>query len=263
MQVEAKILGGMNALVTGGGRGVGLGIALALANEGCNVAVNYKDETGKAEADEVAERLKAIGVDSFSIAGNVRIAASVSAMFDEIARRMGRLNLLVNNAGIQVQKPLLDLTEEDWDSVMETNAKGCFLCTQAAAQLMKENGGGSIVNIGSGCNKVPFPTLASYSASKGGIEMFTKVAALELGPLGIRVNCVAPGAILVERTLVESPNYMRDWGKITPLGRVGMPMDVGLSVVYFASKYSEFVTGQTLWVDGGVFSQPVFPYRLA
>ena len=114
-----------------------------------------------------------------------------------------RLNILVNNAGVQIFQPLLDLTESEWDRVLDTNLKGCFLCTQAAGRHMSASGGGCIVNIGSGCNKIPFPKLVSYTASKGGIEMLTKVSAVELGPHGIRVNCVAPGAILIERTKAE------------------------------------------------------------
>jgi NAD(P)-dependent dehydrogenase (short-subunit alcohol dehydrogenase family) len=156
---------------------------------------------------------------------------------------------------------LLEVTEHEWDRVIRTNLKGCFLCTQAAAIHMKEHGGGSIVNIGSGCNKVPFPNLVAYTASKGGIEMLTKVAAVELGPLGIRVNCVAPGAIEIERTRLENGGYADAWGSITPLGRVGMPADVGRAVAFLASSDSSFISGQTIWVDGGVFTQATWPYR--
>ena len=118
----------------------------------------------------------------------------------------------MNNAGVQTWTPLLEVTEEEWDLVIATNLKGCFLCTQAAARQMKAQGHGSIVNIGSGCNKVAFPRLVAYTASKGGIEMFTKVAAVELGPLGIRVNCVAPGAIEIERTRLEDARLRGNLG---------------------------------------------------
>ena len=117
------------------------------------------------------------------------------------------------------------------------------------------SGGGSIVNIGSGCNKLAFPKLVAYTASKGGVEMLTKVSALELGPYGIRVNCVAPGATEIERTKLESANYAESWGGLAPLKRVGTPRDVGQTVVFLASDEASFVTGQTIWVDGGVFSQ--------
>ena len=180
-------------------------------------------------------------------------------MTERAIDRFGRLDVLVNNAGVQTWKAFLDLTEEDWDRVIDTNLKGCFLCTQAAARHMKDHGGGSIVNIGSGSNKVPFPQLSSYTASKGGIEMLTRVTAVELGPYGIRVNCVAPGAVEVERTRQEKPDYAGSWGAVTPLRRIGTPDDVGRVVVFLASDASAFVTGQTIGVDGGLFTQAVWP----
>ncbi|MEO8484685.1 MAG: SDR family oxidoreductase, partial [Acidobacteriota bacterium] len=150
-------------------------------------------------------------------------------------------------------------SEAGWDDVVDTNLKGCFLCTQAAARQMRTQGSGVIINIGSGCNKVPFPELVSYTASKGGIEMLTKVAALELGPLGIRVNCIAPGAVEVERTRLERPDYAGTFGRITPLRRVGLPDDIGHAVVMLASPAAAFITGQTVGVDGGLFQQPPWP----
>jgi NAD(P)-dependent dehydrogenase (short-subunit alcohol dehydrogenase family) len=125
---------------------------------------------------------------------------------------------------------------------------------------MKGHGGGAIVNIGSGCNKVPFPNLVAYTASKGGIEMLTRVTAVELGPYGIRVNCVAPGAIEIERTRLENPEYAKVWAAITPIARVGTPADVGRAVVFLASRDASFVSGQTLWVDGALFSQAPWAY---
>jgi NAD(P)-dependent dehydrogenase (short-subunit alcohol dehydrogenase family) len=171
-----------------------------------------------------------------------------------------RLDLLVNNAGQQTWKPLLDLAEAEWDAVLDTNLKGCFLCTQQAARRMPR--GSSIVNIGSGCNKLAFKNLASYTASKGGIEMFTKVAAVELGPLGIRVNCAAPGAIEIERTKLELADYAGTWGAAAPLGRVGYPEDVARVVAFLASEDAAYVTGQTIWVDGGLFCKPHWPAEL-
>jgi NAD(P)-dependent dehydrogenase (short-subunit alcohol dehydrogenase family) len=123
--------------------------------------------------------------------------------------------------------------------------------------------GAAIVNIGSGCNKWPFPKLVDYTASKGGIEAFTKSAAVELGARGIRVNCVAPGAIEIERTRTEIPDYAGTWARLTPLGRVGQPADVGHAVVFLASAASSFITGQTIWVDGGLFTRPVWPEEKA
>lgn len=255
----ANRLEGKMALVTGASKGVGKGIALELGRAGCDVAVNYHtDERG---AQATVEVLAAMGRKAFAVRANVGSSADVHAMFDEVLGRVPRLDVLVNNAGVQTWKPLLDLTEVEWDRVIDTNLKGCFLCTQRVALHMKEHGGGSIINIGSGCNKVAFPRLVDYTASKGGIEMFTKVAACELGPYKIRVNCVAPGAIEIERTQQEAGDYAGTWSALTPLARIGTPEDVGRAVVFFAGDHSDFVTGQTIWVDGGLFAKPAWPYE--
>ena len=146
----------------------------------------------------------------------------VKAMFELIQQTVGRIELLVNNSGVQTWSTLVDLREDDWDRTIRTNLKGCFLCMQQAARIMISDGqGGSIVNIGSGSNKAPFPNLIDYCASKGGIENLTKVVAVELGPHKIRVNCVAPGAIEIERTQLEAPDYAKTWSPLTPLRRSG------------------------------------------
>lgn len=252
-------LHGKTALVTGASKGVGKGIALELAREGCDVAVNYNSDRAGALAT-VAE-VEALGHAAFAVQGNVAVAADVNRMFDEVFARFPRLNVLVNNAGVQTWKKLLDLEEAEWDRVIDTNLKGCFLCTQRAARHMKDAGGGSIVNIGSGCNKIAFPNLVDYTASKGGIEMFTRVAGVELGPHKIRVNCVAPGAIEIERTKLEAGDYGSTWANLTPLKRVGIPADVGKAVAWLAGDAADFVTCQTIWVDGGLFSKPQWPYE--
>jgi len=127
---------------------------------------------------------------------------------------------------------------------------------------MVEGGGGSIVIIGSGCNKIAFPHLVDYTASKGGIEQFTKVAAVELGKHKIRVNCVAPGAIEIERTKHEAGDYAGTWSALTPLGRVGKAEDIGHAVVFLCEDRADFISGQTVWVDGGLFSRPAWPYDI-
>lgn len=248
----------MTALVTGASKGVGKGIALELARQGCDIAVNFNSDAGGAEA--TAADIRAMGRGAITVQGDVGDSASVNRMFDEVFARFPKLNILVNNAGVQTWKSLLELSEAEWDRVIDTNLKGCFLCTQRAGRHMKDTGGGVVVNIGSGCNKVAFPNLVDYTASKGGIEMFTKVSAVELGRYGIRVNCVAPGAVEIERTKEEAGDYAGTWSSVTPLGRVGVPADVGKVVAFLASDGAGFVTGQTVWVDGGLFSKPHWPY---
>lgn len=252
------LLLGRNALVTGASKGVGKGIALELARHGCRVIVNYNTDAAGAEA--AVKEIQAGGGTALAIQANVGDAAQVDAMFARTRDELGALDILVNNAGVQTWKPLLELTEAEWDRVIGTNLKGVFLCTQRAAHMMLDRGG-SIVNIGSGCNKVAFPNLVDYTASKGGVEQFTKVAAVELGPYGIRVNCIAPGAIEIERTKEEAGDYGQTWAKLTPLGRVGVPLDVARAVAFVVSPEADFITGQTIWVDGGLFTRPAWPYE--
>ncbi len=243
------MLAGKTALVTGANGAIGSEISRALAREGVHVVVNYFED--KAGAERLASEI-----------GGTAIYADVGSA-DDIEKMTGafpRIDILVNNTGIQTFSPMLDLEEADWDRVIRTNLKGCFLCTQRVGRMMKRNGGGRIINLGSGSNKAAFPGLSSYTASKGAIEMFTKVAAAELGAYGITVNCVAPGAIETERTKHEIPDYAGTWARLTPLGRIGTPGDVARAIVFFASDQAAFVTGQTLWVDGGLFSKPAWPY---
>jgi 3-oxoacyl-[acyl-carrier protein] reductase len=248
------------AIVTGASSGIGRTIAFSLAERGWDIAFTHvADERG---ARAVESALRESGADVMAGQCDAGVKGDVDAFFETMGRHFRRLpDLLVNNAGIQTWGSLLDVDEADWDRVIRTNLKGCFLNTQRFAKALIGAGRpGSIVNIGSGCNKVPFPGLVAYTASKGGIEMFTKVAALELGPHRISVNCVAPGAVLTERTLREAPEYADTWSQITPLGRVGEPRDVANAVLFFASEQGSFVTGQTLSVDGGLFMAPRWPY---
>jgi 3-oxoacyl-[acyl-carrier protein] reductase len=251
---------GSLAVVTGASRGIGREIAVTLAGRGWDVAFSHLGDEN--EAAEVTRLITTAGRKVLGVRCDVGVKDEVWAFYAKVMDTFGRApDLLVNNAGIQTWAPLLELAEADWDRVIRTNLKGCFLNTQRAAQLMVEHGvRGAIVNLGSACNKVAFPRLVDYTASKGGIEQFTKVSAVELGPYGIRVNCVAPGAIEHERTKLEAPDYAKTWGAITPLGRVGSTADVAMVVHFLATDAAGFVTGQTIYVDGGAFTMPNWPY---
>jgi len=246
-----------SVLVTGANSGIGKAIASRLARSGYDVAINYKVDAPGAE--DLAKELRSHGARTLAVYADISISSDVDEMFHKVLAEFSTLDALVNNAAMQVFKPLLEVTEADWDRVLATNLRGCFLCTQRAARHMKEKGQGAIVNIGSGSNKVPFPNLSSYTASKGAIEMFTKSSALELGPFGIRVNCVAPGAIDTERTQAELPDFAGTWARLTPLRRIGTPADVAAAVEFLLGENASFISAQTLSVDGGLFTQPRWP----
>jgi len=251
-------LSGKTALITGSGGGIGRAIALELARRGARIVVNdFRNPSG---VEETCRQVQELGVEALGVDASVALSTDVARMFDQATEKFGGVEILVNNAGIQVETPLLELSEDDWDRVLAVNLKGTFLCTQEAARRMRDRGtGGRIVNIGSGCNFVGFPNLVSYTASKGGIQTFTKVAAVELGVHGINVNCVAPGAIENERTREELPDYAGTWGRMAPVGRVGQPEDVAGAVAYLVSDEASFVSGHTLQIDGGLFARSPWP----
>lgn len=247
------------AIITGGSTGIGQHLVAAMCRAGYGVAFSYR--SSQVSADEIVRKMKAEGHRVVAQRCDVGIKSEVEAFTEATVEWHGNVpDVLINNAGIQTWSPLLELPEDKWDDVLRTNLKGCFLNTQIVGRLMAKSGrGGAIVNIGSGCNKLAFPNLVDYTASKGGIEQFTKSAAVELGKFGITVNCVAPGAIATDRTAEEAPNYAASWSALTPMGRIGTPEDVAGVVLFFASAAARFVTGQTLWVDGGVFTRAAWP----
>jgi 3-oxoacyl-[acyl-carrier protein] reductase len=258
MSTRSEDVGQQSAVVTGSSKGVGRAIAIALAEAGFNIAVNYcTDQKG---AEETAEKIRALGRAALVVQADVGLKSEVDSMFDLVLERFGVPQVLISNSGVQTWKPLLELREEEWDRTLRTNLKGTFLCTQRAARHMAVARRGRIITIGSGCNKVPFPNLVDYTSSKGGIEMFTRVAAAELGYYGITVNCVAPGTVETERTRAEASDYAATWAPLTPLHRIGKVTDVTAAVVFLVSPQAEFITGQTLYVDGGLFTQGPWPY---
>jgi 3-oxoacyl-[acyl-carrier protein] reductase len=248
------------AIVTGGSTGIGRHLVQAFAGAGFKVGFSYR--THSDDATSLCAELRSRGQNAFGIQCDVGDANDVARFYDEMAEHFGNEpDVLVNNAGIQTWSSLLELEDTAWDKVIRTNLTGTFLNTKYAARMMVAAGkGGRIVNIGSGCNKLAFPKLVDYTASKGGIEQLTKVSAVELGPHDITVNCIAPGAIATERTNEEAADYAETWSKITPLRRVGTPADIAGPVLFLTTEAASFITGQTIWVDGGVFTQAAWPY---
>ncbi|MBC7738318.1 MAG: SDR family oxidoreductase [Candidatus Saccharibacteria bacterium] len=248
------------ALVTAGTSAIGRHLVLALALAGHDVAFTHLGM--QAQAEQLCAEVMALGGRAMARESDASNPAQVTEFHAEAGLWAGCAPVvMVNNAGIQTWSSLLDLTPERWDAVMATNLRGMFLNTQAPARAMIAAGiPGNIITLGSGCNKVAFPRLVDYTTSKGGVEQFTKVAASELGPHGIRVNCIAPGAIETERTRAEAPDYAATWSPLTPLRRIGTPHDLTGPLLFLISDAASFITGQTLWVDGGVFSQAPWPY---
>lgn len=247
------------ALVTGASRGIGRGIALALAKQGADVAVNYHSK--KEEAEKVVSEIKALGRDAFSVQADVSNKESVAKMFAEVKTKwalrpaQGKgLDILVNNAGIIQFAPFEELTEEQWDAVLDTNLKGQFLCAQQAVKLMAP--GSKIVNIASiasGGVGIGFSRVAHYTASKGGVVALTENMALDLAKKGINVNAIAPGVIETDMTkgmLVDEKVKAGLLARI-PKGRVGKPADIGAAAAFLASDEADYITGTVLYVDGG------------
>ena len=248
MRLQGKV-----ALVTGSGQGIGRAIAERFAREGADVVVNYR--SGPASAEEVVEVAKAAGVRAMAIQADVASVTDVRGLIAEAVGKMGRLDILVNNAGVETHAPFWDVTEADYDKVLDVNLKGVFFGTQALVQhLRATNRPGRIVNISSVHEELPFPNFAAYCASKGGLKMLTRNLAVELGPLGITINSVAPGAIAtpINTALLNDPVKLRSLTQQIPLARLGTTDDVSGVAVFLASDDAAYVTGSTYVVDGGL-----------
>ncbi|HEV8594340.1 MAG TPA: 3-oxoacyl-ACP reductase family protein [Thermoplasmata archaeon] len=254
MAPQSFDLTGKVALVTGAGRGIGKAIALALARAGADVAVNYVEHPDQAEA--VAKEVRGMGRNALAIRADVSDRVEAYAMVDEVVSGLGGIDILVNNAGILTFEPFLELREETWDRVLDVNLKGQFLVAQAAARQMALKKRGRIINIASiasGQVGVGYPNIAHYCASKGGVIAMTEVMALELSPLGINVNAIAPGMIASDMTkdMLGDANAMQALLARVPKRRIGTPEDVASLAVFLASDEADYCTGATFYVDGG------------
>ncbi len=244
-------LSGQTAIVTGGSRGLGQCMAIALAGAGAHVIVTAR------EKDSCAETLKTItdaGGTAEAYALDVRDRESITTFADAVRASGAPVQILVNNAGCNTRKPVLEVTWEDWDRIMETNLRGPFFVTQAIVPMMLEQNYGRVINIGSVTSVFGYAGIVPYCASRGGVLQMTKAMADEFGPSGVTVNCLAPGWFRTDQTrvLYENPEWLAYLVDRIPLRRPGQPRDLDGAVVFLASRSSEYVTGQIMLVDGGI-----------
>lgn len=249
----AKRLRGKVALITGSSKGIGRGIVERFSREGADVVINYNSDPRGAE--EAAEDARSQGVRAAIIQADLGTVGGVRTLVSDAIAAMGRLDVLVNNAGVEKHAPFWEVTEADYDKVLNVNLKGVFFTTQAFVEHLRRDGrGGRVINISSVHEELPFPNFAAYCASKGGLKMLTRNLAVELGPLDITINSIAPGAIAtpINTALLHDPAKLRSLTEQIPLGRLGRPEDVSGLAVFLASDEAAYVTGATYVVDGGL-----------
>jgi 3-oxoacyl-[acyl-carrier protein] reductase len=239
------------AIVTGATRGIGRAIAVQLATDGFNIVVNYRGDEEPAKA--LVDELQSHGVEARAIRADITNADEVAGLIEGTIAAFGKLDVLINNAGITRDMLLMRMSEEDWDAVLTTNLKGAFLCSKAAIRPMIRQRSGSIVNLTSVIGLVGNAGQANYAAAKAGLVGFTKSLAKEVGSRGITVNAVAPGFIETRLTDVLSDEIKELSIKQIPLGRFGTPEDVAEAVSFLVSPAARYITGHTLSVDGGLF----------
>ncbi len=247
-------LDGEVALVTGASKGIGADLARALAAAGARVGLAARDD---AALQAIAGEIASAGGEALAVAIDVSSVSSIREGVKAVVDRFGRLDILVNNAGIGANHPAEEVTEADWDEMMEVNLRGLFFCCQAAGRVMLEQGSGRIVNISSQAGVVGIRDHAVYSASKGGVNMLTKVLALEWAERGVTVNAVAPTFIYTPGTAerLDQPEYLEGVLDRLPLGRVGTTTEVAGAVIFLASPAGALVNGHVLLVDGGWTAQ--------
>jgi NAD(P)-dependent dehydrogenase (short-subunit alcohol dehydrogenase family) len=255
-KIIAMKLQGKVALITGASSGIGRATALLFAKEGAKVVVNFSHS--KDEADYVVTLIKQAGGEAFAVKADVSKENEVKKMIDEVVKRYKKIDILYNNAGVELQKPISIMTEDDWNHVLDINLKGMFLCSKYAIPHMLE--GSAIINTASALGLVGSANLTAYSASKGGVVLFTKSLALELAPK-TRVNCICPGAIntpMIRRFIDAAPDPKAAEKQLAlqhPMGRLGEPEEIAKAALFLASGDSSFVTGHALSVDGGFTAQ--------
>ena len=237
------------AIVTGGSRGIGAAAALLLAREGWRVAVGCHRHPDRARA--LCDRLRREGREAVPFCGDVSLVAEMEAQVQAVVERWGQIDLLVNNAGIAQQKLFTDITEAEWDRMFAVNAKGLYACCRAVVPGMIRRHSGNIINVSSMWGQAGASCEVHYSAAKAAVIGFTKALAKELGPSGIRVNCVAPGVIATEMNAALDGETLDALREETPLGTIGTPEEAARAILWLAGDGASFVTGQVIGVNGG------------
>jgi glucose 1-dehydrogenase len=256
-----KGLSGKSALVTGASSGIGQAIAIRLAEEGCDVAINYRKNLEEAKDTQEQAMLKACGQvevcgrRSLLIQGDVSQEEDVINMVNQTIQTFGKLDILVNNAGIQKESPSHEVTAKDFDTVIAVNLRGAFLCARQMIQhCLSQNHPGIIINVSSVHEIIPRPSYVSYSVSKGGMRNLTRTLALEYAARGIRVNAIAPGATItpINQEWVENPEKAEIVRSYIPMARAGTAEEMAAATAFLASDDASYITGQTLFIDGGL-----------
>ncbi|WP_261300895.1 SDR family NAD(P)-dependent oxidoreductase [Paenibacillus andongensis] len=245
-QLQNKI-----ALVTGAGRGIGKALAIGLAEAGADVALFARTAS---DIEEVAHEIRALGRKAYPFTVDVTNREQIEEAVQQLIEQTGRLDILVNNAGMNIRSQALAVTDEEWDTIMQTNLKSAFLCSQIVGRHMQQKEYGRIINIASVAGQVALRTGVVYAATKAAMIQMTKVLALEWGKYGINVNSIGPWYFKTPLTekILANPEYLADIIARTPLGRVGELEELVGPAVFFASDAANYVTGQTLFVDGGM-----------
>lgn len=236
-------------LITGASKGIGRSLAVGCAREGADIIVIY--HTDRAGAEAAVANVKALGRRAIAIKADLGRVDAIDRMFARARAKFDRIDVLINNAGLTGWSKLFETTEVQWDRVLDTNLKGTFFCSLAAARWMRDTGGGAIINVSTNCAALGVKNLAAYATSKAGLHGLTVQLAIELAPYNIRVNTFAPGPINVERNLRDDPSYREAWGSVVPLGRTGNPDEMIGPAIFLASPESSYMTGQVFYVDGG------------
>lgn len=243
---------GQVAIVTGSSRGIGKGIAMRLAREGMKVIINARDREA---VEKTTNELRDLGAEVQAVQADIGRTEEVNRLFDETLNAYGTVDVLVNNAASLKRVPFFEVEESLVDQQLAVNIKGPMMCTYRAAEVMRDSGGGNIIHISSVGGLRAHWTGLPYDATKGAIDAMTRAMALDLADYGIRVNAVAPGATLTEKTPLRNDSRMQRYAKRVPLKRIGLPLEMGAAVAFLVSPDADYITGQIIYVDGGITIQ--------